>query len=361
MSIKFEGNERSRLYSAELNSIAYANRNAVLDGCEVTADSPASMDVTVSSGRVFFSSEIVDVTGTDVTISANATAFTRLDLVVVDNTGTLSVVTGTPGILPMTPDYDPETKVVLAMITVDAGTTSIISSKIKDIRSINSGGAGGGAGIGSVGKYRQEFTSQTSVTVNHYLADNNPIVQVYDSTGEIIIPDSIETVDENTITVTFLVSTSGFIVVHGGTSGSNAYFTKEMTSSDTWNVEHNLANKYVSVTCYDTSDEMIFPEGIEIVDEDNITITFGSATAGRVVVMGGVSELKLILDTTPELGGELDAGAHSIGFTMQTATGDGTTTINWKLGNKFKFTFGAQSETFTFTAPTKPCSLTLIL
>ena len=60
----------------------------------------------------------------------------------------------------MTPDYDPETKIVLAMITVDAGTTSIISSKIKDIRSINSGGAGG-AGIGSVGKYRQEFTSQT--------------------------------------------------------------------------------------------------------------------------------------------------------------------------------------------------------
>jgi len=69
----------------------------------------------------------------------------------------------------------------------------------------------------------------------------------------------------------------------------------------------------------------------------------------------------LIDDTTPELGGELDAGAHSIGFTMQTATGDGTTTINWKLGNKFKFTFGAQNETFTFTAPSNPCSLTLIL
>ena len=65
--------------------------------------------------------------------------------------------------------------------------------------------------------------AKPSVTVNHYLADNNPIVQVYDNTGEIIIPDTIETVDENTITVTFLVSTSGFIVVHGGTSGSNAY------------------------------------------------------------------------------------------------------------------------------------------
>ena len=69
----------------------------------------------------------------------------------------------------------------------------------------------------------------------------------------------------------------------------------------------------------------------------------------------------LIDDTTPELGGELDSGAHSIGFTLQTATGDGTTTIDWKIGNKFKFTFGAQNDIFTFTAPSNPCSLTLIL
>jgi len=66
-------------------------------------------------------------------------------------------------------------------------------------------------------------------------------------------------------------------------------------------------------------------------------------------------------DTTPELGGELDAGAHSIGFTQQSTTGDGTTTIDWKLGNKFKFTFGAQNETFTFTAPSNPGNLLLML
>ena len=43
------------------------------------------------------------------------------------------------------------------------------------------------------------------------------------------------------------------------------------------------------------------------------------------------------------------------------ATGDGTTTIDWKLGNKFKFTFGAFNEVFTFTAPSKPCAVQLIL
>ena len=69
----------------------------------------------------------------------------------------------------------------------------------------------------------------------------------------------------------------------------------------------------------------------------------------------------LVEDTTPQLGGELDAQANTIGFTLQTATGDGTTTIDWTNGNKFKFTFGAFNETFTFTAPSKPCSLTLVL
>lgn len=59
--------------------------------------------------------------------------------------------------------------------------------------------------------------------------------------------------------------------------------------------------------------------------------------------------------------GELDMNAGSVGFTLQTATGDGTTTVNWTLGNKFKFTFGAQNDTFTFTAPTNPCNLLLVL
>jgi hypothetical protein len=76
----------------------------------------------------------------------------------------------------------------------------------------------------------------------------------------------------------------------------------------------------------------------------------------QAISINNVSE-----DTTPELGGELGCGAHSIGFTQQTATGDGTTTIDWKLGNKFKFTWGAQGETFTFTEPSNPCNLMLLM
>ena len=67
-------------------------------------------------------------------------------------------------------------------------------------------------------------------------------------------------------------------------------------------------------------------------------------------------------DTTPELGGELDAGAHSIGFTQITVNPtDGTTTIDWKNGNHARITLGAQNETFTFIAPSNHCSFTMVI
>ena len=99
---------------------------------------------------------------------------------------------------------------------------------------------------------------------------------------------------------------------------------------------------------------------------NNTLAEAGIAAASHTHVEADITDLGAYLenvseDTTPELGGELDCGAHSIGFTAQSATGDGTTTIDWKLGNKFNFTFGAFNEVFTFTAPSNPCSLILKL
>jgi hypothetical protein len=92
---------------------------------------------------------------------------------------------------------------------------------------------------------------------------------------------------------------------------------------------------------------------------DNSDTYYPSQKAVKTAVDAKIANVSE--DTTPELGGEMDCGAHSIGFTQQTATGDGTTTIDWKLGNKMYFTFGAFNETFTFTAPSNPCNLVLVL
>lgn len=82
--------------------------------------------------------------------------------------------------------------------------------------------------------------------------------------------------------------------------------------------------------------------------ENSATKVF--ASDGSVVDVGITD---LVEDTTPQLGGELDLNGHSVGGNAQSATGDGTTTIDWKLGNFFHFQFGAFNETFTFTNPTK--------
>ncbi|MGE5438058.1 MAG: hypothetical protein ACM3O3_12665 [Syntrophothermus sp.] len=67
----------------------------------------------------------------------------------------------------------------------------------------------------------------------------------------------------------------------------------------------------------------------------------------------------IVEDTTPELGGELNAGNHSIGFNEYDNGNSGTAdTINWTLSNKQKSTLTG-NVTYTFTAPSKPCSLTL--
>ncbi len=81
----------------------------------------------------------------------------------------------------------------------------------------------------------------------------------------------------------------------------------------------------------------------------------------KLYIGDGSENHPIMMADAPELEGELDCGAHSVGFTQQSAIGDGATTIDWKLGNKFFFTFENSNEVFTFTAPTKPGNLLLVM
>ena len=125
------------------------------------------------------------------------------------------------------------------------------------------------------------------------------------------------------------------------------------------------------------------PEGLYIKDSYNnkmLLVYSNSATAAvnyisimseatgnspNISAGGADTDVSLKLSAknagTIDLDNEMNAGTNSIGFTMQTATGDGTTTIDWKLGNHIDFTFGAFNETFTFTAPSNPGVYTISL
>lgn len=143
----------------------------------------------------------------------------------------------------------------------------------------------------------------------------------WDSSGDLTVHD----IDANDIDVASLILDTALSPAEGGTGVAN-------NAASTLTISGNHAT----------------------------TITVSAAT-GVTLPTSGTLLANLLEDTTPELGGELDSGAHTIGFTLQTATGDGATLINWTLGNKYKFTFGAQNETITFTNPTNPCSVQMII
>ena len=90
----------------------------------------------------------------------------------------------------------------------------------------------------------------------------------------------------------------------------------------------------------------------------------GGITGGEIKIYtsaGGTERLNISLTGLVTVKKDLQVGQHIYFDAVQTATGDGTTTIDWGLGNKFYFTFGAQADTFTFTAPDGPCNLVLVL
>ena len=73
----------------------------------------------------------------------------------------------------------------------------------------------------------------------------------------------------------------------------------------------------------------------------------------------GVYMKDLVDDTSPQLGGELDAGENTIGFTERVNTSSsGSATIDWTKSNHQVITL-TENTTLTFISPSKPCNLTL--
>jgi hypothetical protein len=60
----------------------------------------------------------------------------------------------------------------------------------------------------------------------------------------------------------------------------------DKTSSTTWVLSHNLDNKYVSVKCFNSSDEEVGYDTLTLTDANTSTVTWTNAQAGYAVVVG---------------------------------------------------------------------------
>lgn len=108
---------------------------AVASGCVCTpASSGSTLGVAVASGSVYVGSKTaVAVTGATVTPGAASGSNPRIDLVVVDNTGALSITAGTAAAQPELPAI-PASRTVLAAVLIPTSATSITSGNLVDKR-----------------------------------------------------------------------------------------------------------------------------------------------------------------------------------------------------------------------------------
>lgn len=115
--------------------VAGIGGDGVVSGCAVTAQSTPDMTVAVAAGVARVNGANVTVSAGNVTITtANATN-PRIDLIVVNSSGTKSATAGTAAANPKAPDI-PASSVLLAMVYVPANQTTITNSLITDKRAV---------------------------------------------------------------------------------------------------------------------------------------------------------------------------------------------------------------------------------
>lgn len=71
----------------------------------------------------------------------------------------------------------------------------------------------------------------------------------------------------------------------GGPTGSvRGYEFTQATVSSVWNIVHNLSSFRAQTTIYDMDWEVVIPNTIKIIDNNNIQVTFATAIAGKAMI-----------------------------------------------------------------------------
>lgn len=121
--------------------------------------------------------------------------------------------------------------------------------------------------------------------VEHNLNMAPVMIQVYDDTGEWVIPDKIISTDVNQTVVRFSTPTAGTAVAlrgeQFGSRASDVAFSAEFTNSDEWIVNHGLGRN-PDIKVY-VGDRQVQPQSIVHNSTMQATITFTSPQTGTAV------------------------------------------------------------------------------
>ena len=122
----------------------------------------------------------------------------------------------------------------------------------------------------------------------HNLNTYTPLIQAYDTSYNQLIPNVIVGVTPNEAEIRFDYTQAGYAVASNGggltVSGSTAQLNQTVAAL-TWSFAHNLNSKYVNFEVYDSSDYVVIPANIQVVDSNNANLYFATPSTGTAIAM----------------------------------------------------------------------------
>jgi hypothetical protein len=170
------------------------------------------------------------------------------------------------------------------VLTSQTGSMTVMSASyaVTAAFALNAGASGGGA----IGTFSSLVVTSPSSTWNfkHDTGQRYPIFQVFDNSGNVVIPSQIQTIDNNNANIIFPSPQAGTVVASlGGGNGT----TKEFINSNLWIVDHNLGTDYPDVTVWDSNRNIILPNRVESINNNQIKVYFSAPVSGHVSVSRG--------------------------------------------------------------------------
>ena len=165
-------------------------------------------------------------------------------------------------------------------------------------------GSSGTSGISPIGDLRlfTAGTAGTSWTFTHNLGTPRPIVQVWGTSGQVIVPAEITSLSNTQIQIDFPEAVAGTATIgngYSGTSGTSgtsgispigsAQIFTAGTAGTSWTFTHNLATPRPIVQVWNTSGSVIIPSQILSINDNTVTIDFPVAVAGTATIGNGFS------------------------------------------------------------------------
>lgn len=115
--------------SSDINNMLNMNKYFIKDN-DVSITLTDDFEVTIGAGTAVFSKVDVAFSETPITISAPNDSQDRIDIITLDNLGVISLIEGTPSVLPETPYYDADNDMCLCSIRVKQSCKALTSAML---------------------------------------------------------------------------------------------------------------------------------------------------------------------------------------------------------------------------------------